>query len=69
VAAPSVLASSSGAIAAALVGVFLAADGFSGWVLIGYVVHLLLASAVPIGVWLEGLVQVLLDCGGSFGFL
>jgi hypothetical protein len=33
-------------------GVFLTADGFSGWVLIGYVVHLLLASAVPPGVWL-----------------
>jgi hypothetical protein len=34
-------------------GVFLAADGFSGWVLIGYVVHLLLASAVPTEVWLR----------------
>jgi membrane-bound metal-dependent hydrolase YbcI (DUF457 family) len=52
-AAASVPASSFGAIVAALGGVFLAADGFSGWVLIGYVVHLLLASAVPTGVWLR----------------
>jgi hypothetical protein len=34
-------------------GVFLMADGFSGWVLIGYVVHLLLASTVPTEVWLR----------------
>jgi hypothetical protein len=34
-------------------GVFLASDGFSGWVLIGYVVHLLLALTIPTGVWLR----------------
>jgi hypothetical protein len=34
-------------------GVFLTADGFFGWVLIDYVVHMLLASVVPTGVWLR----------------
>jgi hypothetical protein len=43
-------ASPSGAITAALGGIFLTASGFSGRVLIGYVVHLLLTSAVPPGV-------------------
>jgi hypothetical protein len=45
-------ASSSGAIIAALGGIFLTASSFSGWVLIGYVVHLLLTTVVPPGVWL-----------------
>jgi hypothetical protein len=47
------LASPSSAITAALGGIFLRASGFSDWVLIGYVVHLLLASTVPSGVWLR----------------
>jgi hypothetical protein len=47
-------ASPSGAITAALGGIFLTTSGFSGWVLIGYVVHLLLTLAVPFGVWLRG---------------
>jgi hypothetical protein len=46
-------ASPSGAIAAALGRVFLTASSFSGWVLIGYVVHLLVAAAVTSGVWLQ----------------
>jgi hypothetical protein len=46
-------ASPSGAITAALGGIFLTASGFSGWVLIGYVVHLLLTVAVLPGVWLR----------------
>jgi hypothetical protein len=46
-------ASPSGAITTALGGIFLTASGFSGWVLIGYVVHLLLTTVVPLGVWLR----------------
>jgi hypothetical protein len=45
-------ASPSGAITAAW-GVFLTTSSFSGWVLIGYVVHLLVTAAVPSGVWLR----------------
>jgi hypothetical protein len=45
--------SPSGAITAALGGIFLTASSFSSWVLIGYVVHLLLTVAVPPGVWLR----------------
>jgi hypothetical protein len=45
--------SHSGAIVAPLGGVFLMTSGLSGWVLIGYVVHLLLTAAVPSGVWLR----------------
>jgi hypothetical protein len=44
-------ASPSGAVVAAL-GVFLTTSGLSGWVLIGYVVHLLVTATVPSGVWL-----------------
>jgi hypothetical protein len=43
-------APSSCAIAAALRGVFLMACGLSGWVLIGYGVHMLLVAVVPAGV-------------------
>jgi hypothetical protein len=46
-------AAPSGAITVALGGIFLTASSFSGQVLIGYVVHLLLASVVPPGVWLQ----------------
>jgi hypothetical protein len=45
------LASSSCAVAAAL-GVFLTTGGLSGWVLIGYGVHLLMIAIVHAGVWL-----------------
>jgi hypothetical protein len=31
-------------------GIFLTASGLTGWVLVGYVVHLLLTAAVPCGV-------------------
>jgi hypothetical protein len=34
-------------------GEFLTVDGFSGWVLVGYVMHLLFASAIPTRVWLR----------------
>jgi hypothetical protein len=44
------MASSSGAITAALGGIFVTVSSFSGWVLIGYVVHLLLTAAVLPGV-------------------
>jgi hypothetical protein len=44
------LASPSGAIAAASGRVFLTASSFSGWVLIGYIVHLLVTAAIPSGV-------------------
>jgi hypothetical protein len=47
------LAPPSGAITAALGGIFLTMSGFSGWVLTGYVVHLLLTAAVSPGVWLR----------------
>jgi hypothetical protein len=50
------LASSSGAVAAAQGGVFLTMGGLSGWVLIGYVVHLLMIAIVSTGVWLRRLV-------------
>jgi hypothetical protein len=43
-------ASSSCAVVATLMGVFLTMCGLSGWVLIGYVVHLLLVVIVPVGV-------------------
>jgi hypothetical protein len=46
-------ASPSGAIAVTLGRVFLMASSFSGWVLIGYVVHLLVTAAVTSGVWLR----------------
>jgi hypothetical protein len=46
-------ASPSGAIVVALGRVFLTASSFSGWVLIGYVVHLLVTAAVMSGVWLR----------------
>jgi hypothetical protein len=46
-------ASPSGAIIAALGGIFLTASSFSDWVLIGYVVHLLLTAAVLPRVWLR----------------
>jgi membrane-bound metal-dependent hydrolase YbcI (DUF457 family) len=46
-------ASPSGAIATALGRVFLTASSFSGWVLIGYVVHLLVTATVTSGVWLR----------------
>jgi hypothetical protein len=46
-------ASRSGAIAAALGRVFLTASSFSGWVLIGYVVDLLVTTAITSGVWLR----------------
>jgi hypothetical protein len=46
-------ASPSGAIAATLGRIFLTTSSFSGWVLIGYVVHLLVTVAVPSGVWLQ----------------
>jgi hypothetical protein len=46
-------ASPSGAIVAALGMVFLTTSSFSGWVLIGYVVHLLVTAAVKSGVWLQ----------------
>ena len=42
-------ASSSCAVAVALRGVFLTTGGLSGWVLIGYGVHLLLVAIVPAG--------------------
>jgi membrane-bound metal-dependent hydrolase YbcI (DUF457 family) len=45
-------ASPSGVVVAAL-GVFLTTSGFSGWMLIGYVVHLLVTLVVPAGVWLR----------------
>jgi hypothetical protein len=48
-------ASPSGAIVVALGRVFLMASSFSGWVLIGYVVHLLVTAAVTSGVWLRRL--------------
>jgi hypothetical protein len=35
--------------------VFLTTSGLSGWVLVGYVVHLLLIAVVPAGVWLRWL--------------
>jgi hypothetical protein len=44
------LTSSSCAIAVALRGVFLTTGGLSGWVLIGYGVHLLMIVIVPAGV-------------------
>jgi membrane-bound metal-dependent hydrolase YbcI (DUF457 family) len=47
------LASPSGAIVAALGRVFLTTSSFSGSVLIGYVVHLLVTAAVTSGVWLR----------------
>jgi hypothetical protein len=43
----------SRAIVAALGGIFLTARGLTGGVLDGYVVHLLLTTAVPSGVWLR----------------
>jgi hypothetical protein len=46
-------ASSSSAVAAALGGVFLTTVGLSGWVLIGYGVHLLMIANVPVEVWLH----------------
>jgi hypothetical protein len=45
--------SSSCVVAAAFGGVFLTTGGLSGWVLIGYVVHLLMIAIVPAGVWLR----------------
>jgi hypothetical protein len=45
--------SSSYAVVAALGVVFLTTSGLSGWVLIGYVVHLLMVAVVPVGVWLR----------------
>jgi hypothetical protein len=42
--------SSSCAFAATLRGVFLTTGGLSGWVLIGYGVHLLMIAIVPAGV-------------------
>jgi hypothetical protein len=44
--------SSSCVVAAALGVVFLTTGGLSGWVLVGYVVHLLMIAVVPAGVWL-----------------
>jgi hypothetical protein len=46
------LTSPSCVVAAALGGVFLTTSSLSGWVLIGYVVHLLVTTAVLSGVWL-----------------
>jgi hypothetical protein len=46
-------APSSCAVTATLRGVFLTTNGLSGWVLIGYGVHLLLVAIVPIGVQLR----------------
>jgi hypothetical protein len=43
-------APASRAIAVALGGIFLTANGLAGGVLVGYVVHLLLTAAVPSGV-------------------
>jgi hypothetical protein len=43
-------APSSCVVAAALRGVFLTTVGLSGWVLVGYGVHLLLVAIVPAGV-------------------
>jgi hypothetical protein len=47
-------------------GIFLTASGFAGGVLVDYVVYLRLSRPES---GCEGLVQVLLDCGGSLGFL
>jgi hypothetical protein len=44
------LAPASRAITAALGGIVLMASGLAGGVLVGYVLHLLLATAVPSGV-------------------
>jgi hypothetical protein len=46
-------ASSSCAVAAALGVVFLATGGLFGWMMVGYVVHLLMIVVVPAGVWLR----------------
>jgi hypothetical protein len=46
-------ASSFCAVAAALEVVFLTTSGLSGWVLVGYVVHLLMVAIVLAGVWLR----------------
>jgi hypothetical protein len=54
-------ASASRAIAAALGGIFLTASGLASGVLVGYVVHLLLTTVVPSGVWLRR------PCQGSAG--
>jgi hypothetical protein len=48
---PSV-ASSSGAVAAALGVVFLTTGGLSSWLLVGNVVHLMVTAVVLAGVWL-----------------
>jgi hypothetical protein len=45
--------SSPCAVVAALGVVFLTTSGLSGWVLVGYVVHLLMVAVVPVGVWLR----------------
>jgi hypothetical protein len=45
--------SSSCVVVAALGVVFLTTGGLSGWVLVGYVVHLLMIAVVSVGVWLR----------------
>jgi hypothetical protein len=62
-------APSSCVVAATLRGVFLTACGLSGWVLIGYGVHLLLVQLSLPESDCAGRIQFLLDCGGSLGFL
>jgi hypothetical protein len=47
------VASSSCVVAAALGVVFLTIGGLSGWVLIGYIMHLLMSAIVSAGVWLR----------------